>query len=320
MGDNTRHPFFIGTEFMRTIAVIFTALMLISCGGQRQKTAAVNAEQKAYRFSRVIPPAHLTPEEVGGWMADHFWDRFDFGDTLIIERADSAEMIRVYAEYVASCVGPYNGEPIKKLMQKAAVSRKMLDYFVSMSEKLFHDPNSPWRSDELYIPVLEAQIAAPYYDEYEKMAPEYDLALASQNRINHKANDFVYTTANGKSSNLYSVKADFTLIYINNPGCPMCRSIQQQLQESALITELQAGGYLKIVALYPDEDISLWRAHPLPKGWISGYDKGCKVDNNRTYDLRAIPALYLLDKNKIVLVKDSTSVSEIEYTIANLLQ
>lgn len=305
---------------MRIIAVIFAALLLVCCGGQRQKGSAVKTEQKAYRFSRVIPPAHLTPEETGVWMADHFWDRFDFADTLIIERADSNEMIRVYAEYILSCVGIHNGEPIKKLMQKASVSRKMLDYFASMSESLFHDPNSPLRSDELYIPVLEAQLAAPYYDEYEKLVPAFDLSIASQNRIFHKANDFRYTTASGRTQNLYSVKADFILIYINNPGCPMCRDIQAQLEASPLIAELLATKRLKIVALYPDEDITLWKQHPLPSGWISGYDKGCQIEKNRTYDLRAIPALYLLDKDKIVLVKDSTSVPQIEQVISHSLQ
>ena len=116
---------------MRKLVAIFVVLLLVSCGAKQGRKSSQSAPQK-YRFSRVFPPQHLTAEEMGGWMADHYWDRFDFADTTIVERADSAEMMRVYAEYVAACVGPYNGEPIKKLMQKASVSRKMLDYFVGM--------------------------------------------------------------------------------------------------------------------------------------------------------------------------------------------
>ena len=317
MGDN-----FLVTLFcisMRKILAIFVVLLCVSCGAKEAKNTKQAESKKGYRFSYVFPPVHLDQSEVGAWMADHYWDRFDFADTLIIERADSSEMIRVYVEYIASYVGTYNGAPIKKLMKKASVSRKMFEYFVSMSEKLFHDPNSPLRSDELYIPVLEAQLEAPYYDEYEKMVPEYDLALASQNRIFQKANDFKYTLASGRTSNLYSVKADFILIYINNPGCPMCRDIQAQLETNPLISELIAAKVLKIVALYPDQDITLWKSHPLPKEWISGYDRGCQVGKNRTYDLRAIPALYLLDKDKKVLVKDSTSVPQIVQVLSQFL-
>ena len=300
---------------MKQIVTIFCLLCLVACGGAQQKGKETKQPKKSYRFSYVIPPAHLVESEIGEWMTEHYWDRFNFADTLFCQRADSTEMMRVYAEYVASYVGPYNGEPIKRLMDKASSSRAMLDYFVAMSEKLFHDPNSPLRSDELYIPVLEAQIAAPFYDEYEKMVPEYDLALASQNRILQKANDFRFTTASGRSQNLYSVKADFILIYINNPGCPMCRDIQQQIVSSQLISQLIAEKHLKVVALYPDQDISLWKAHPLPANWINGYDKGCVVEKNRLYDLRAIPALYLLDAEKRVLVKDSTSIPQIEQVL-----
>ena len=95
----------------------------------------------------------------------------------------------------------------------------------------------------------------------------------------------------------------------------MCRDIQQQILASEIISQLQAAGHLKVVALYPDQDITLWKAHPLPAEWINGYDKGCVVEKNRLYDLRAIPALYLLDSQKRVLVKDSTSIPQIEQVL-----
>ena len=304
---------------MRNFTLLLLALMAVGCGGQKSKKIE-NTTPQTVHFKRVMPPVQSTPEAQFQYMVDHYWDRFDFTDTLFIERVDSAEMMRAYAEYIATYVGPYNGEPVARLMKRASVSRKMLDYFATMSEKLFHDPNSPLRSDELYIPVLEAQIAAPFYDEYEKMVPQYDLALASQNRILKKANDFRYTVASGRTSNLYSLKADFVLIYINNPGCPMCRQIQEQLVASQIVTDALKDGRLKILAIYPDEDLTLWHEHPLPKSWINGYDRGRRLEKDRLYDLRAIPAMYLLDREKKVLVKDSTSVPEVERMIIEYQQ
>ena len=100
----------------------------------------------------------------------------------------------------------------------------------------------------------------------------------------------------------------------------MCRDIQQHIESSQLINQLIADKRLKVVALYPDQDITLWKAHPLPAGWINGYDKGCVVEKNRLYDLRAIPALYLLDAQKRVLVKDSTSIPQIEQVLLQCLE
>ena len=292
--------------------------MIALCVGCAPKQKSEPA--KSYRFAYVQPPLHVANDQVPSYMLDHYWDKFDFADTLWTTKSDTTEMLRAYASYVVGYVGPFNQEPIRKLMQRASVSKKMFDYFAMLSEKVLYDPNSPYRSDELYIAVLEAQLASPHYDEYEKMAPEYDLRVVSQNRIGHEANDFDYTVKSGRRSNLYSLKNDFVIVYINNPGCTMCREITEELKQSQIITDLQRKGTLKILAIYPDEDLNEWHKYhsDLPTEWINGYDRGCRIHRENLYNVRAIPALYLLDKEKKVLVKDSVNVGEIEAILSQL--
>lgn len=88
----------------------------------------------------------------------------------------------------------------------------------------------------------------------------------------------------------------------------MCKTVHEQLTGSRLITEMQKKKLLKIVALYPDEDITAWKKHlpVVPREWINGYDKELKMRNEELYDLKAIPTLYLLDKDKKVILKDVT--------------
>ena len=307
---------------MRRVALaIILAVICLSCTSKQEKQS-VKQEQKtpakSYRFRYVQPPTMASEEQQVLYMRDHFWDKFDFADSLWIIKSDSTDMIRAYVAYVVNFVGPLNQEPIRKLMQKASVSKPMFEYFVSLSTDVLHDPNSPYRSDELYIAVLEAQIASPFYDKYEKMVPEYDLRIVSQNRIGRPANDFDYTVKSGKTKNLYSLKSDFVIVYINNPGCAMCRDITTALKQSPIISEMQRKGALKILAIYPDEDLNEWHKHyaDLPAEWENGYDKGCLIRRGNLYNTSAIPALYLLDKSKTVLVKDSTNVGEIEFALS----
>ena len=95
----------------------------------------------------------------------------------------------------------------------------------------------------------------------------------------------------------------------------MCRDITKALQESQLITAMQNEGEVKILAIYPDENLDEWHKHrtEMPTQWINGYDKGCLIERELLYYIKAIPALYLLDREKKVLVKDSTNVGEIEF-------
>ena len=44
----------------------------------------------------------------------------------------------------------------------------------------------------------------------------------------------------------------------------------------------------------------------MPAGWINSYDSTVSLKNDEIYDLKAIPTLYLLDKDKKVVMKDVT--------------
>ena len=298
------------------IVTLLALLLLSGCGTKQEAPKAT----KSYKFRYVTAPFNMNKEQQYNYIGEHYWDNFDFADTLYTTKGDTIDMMRAYAAYVQNFVGPINQEPIRKLMQRASTSKKMFDYFVMLSDKVLHDPNSPLRSDELYIAVLEAQLASPFYDKYERMAPEYDLRIASQNRIGRKANDFYYTLKSGQTRNLYSLRNEFIIIYINNPGCAMCRDITEGLKGSAIINQLQKERRLKVLAIYPDENLDEWNKHyaDLPSEWINGYDRGCHIERENLYNVNAIPALYLLDKNKIVRVKDSTNIAEIEHALRNL--
>ena len=302
---------------MRHLVPLIAALLLVPCGGGRKPKPAADTVRSRV-FLPAIPPASLAAEERPEWLRRHYWDRFDFSDTLFLAQVDTAQMVEAYARYIALLsAAPTDGAPIDSLMRRASASRPMLDYFAWLGAEVLHDPNSPLRNDEFYIPVLRALLAAPWYDEYERIAPACDLQTAMQNRIGERANDLRYTLASGATGHLYGIRAEYVLLFINNPGCPMCREIREAIVASPMLSEMIERGRLKVLALYPDEDLAEWRDYRdrIPAAWINGYDAGCVVRETGSYDLTAIPALYLLDREKRVLVKDSTDVPFIEETI-----
>ena len=280
---------------------------------------AQNEVTRIRKFIPALPPSTLNPEEHRAYMVEHYWDKFDFSDTLFIAEVDTSHMATAFAIYATGYVpDSLAHSAMSRLMQKASASRKMFAYFMTLSEMVLHDPNSPLRDDEKYIPVLEAAIASPLYDEYERMPYEYDLKVAMKNRVGHKANDFVYTLSSERSARMYNVKAEYLLIFISNQGCPMCRDIREQLMASPLLNELSERGKFKVLVIYPDKDLEAWREHlgDYPSSWINAYDKGGVITEQNLYDLKAIPALYLLNKDKIVMAKDCTDVEYIEHLIS----
>ena len=302
---------------LRTFCFAIALLAATSCGSRTPKPQHT-ADPRQYFFLPPIPPSALPPDKRRDYLREHYWDRFDFADTLLIHKADTGRMLNSYVQFLQIIADrPNDPAPIAELMRRASVSRPMTDYFVWLAEQVLADPNSAMRNDEFYIPVLEAQLAAPFYDEYERIGPRYALHTARQNRIGRQANDLRYTLASGATHRLYDLRADYVLLFINNPGCPMCREIREAVEASPLLGSLIADGRLRVLAFYPDEDLGEWHAYRphMPAAWINAYDKGCVVRESSSYNLSAIPALYLLDRDKRVLVKDSTDVRLIEAAI-----
>lgn len=309
-----------------TITVVCVVVALFSCGRPTSKLGQVAdvVEQGSTSstpgpservFVPALAPAMMSEQEKMAFINEHYWDKFDFSDTLFIAEIDTARMVTAMAVYAQGYVpDSLIRESMSRLMAKASTSKRMFEYFLMLTEEVLHDPNSPMRDDERYIPVLEAAIASPLLDEYEKMPLVYDLQIALQNRIGEVANDFRYTLADGRRREMHNIEAEYLIIFISNPGCAMCGEVREQLLSSPQLNELTERGKLKVLVIYPDEDLEAWREHlgDYPQSWINAYDDVRSITKERLYDLRAIPALYLLDSQKRVMAKDCTDVAYIE--------
>lgn len=267
-----------------------------------------------------IPQMLTTPEQRADFLVNHYWDNVNFADTNYIHHDNITEQAWVdYCDLMGHVSLPNVQQAIRKMIDRTNIDKKVFNYFTELADKYFYDPNSPMRNEEYYIPVLEAMMASPVLDETEKIRPEARLKLAQKNRIGTKALNFNYTLASGAQGSLYQLKADYVLLFINNPGCHACAETIEGLKSAPIINQLLQAGKLIVLSIYPDEELDEWRKHAsdFPKEWINGYDKKFTIKEEQLYDLKAIPTLYLLNKDKTVLLKDATAQAIEEYLKAH---
>ena len=316
---------------IRDIILLGTLLVGVACQSQRgNKQTSNESDTPAPKsdtiyaegtrpFERAVGDIRtITSLEELDYAIAHFWDGFDFECGERAKEYNTDELCQALIDYIALLYNTGDYTPLRHLMERASASREVLDLFMTVTEIVLHDPNSPMRDDELYIPILEYLVECPLLDEYDRLIPEHDLHIAKQNRIGHTANNIIYTTADGSRGELHSIVADYTLLMFNNPDCPACRMIIDDITASPLMNEMQEMGRLRVVAIYPDSDLEAWRNYlsKMPRRWITAYDEGQRITESRSYDLRAIPSLYLLDDDKRVIIKDGIDVAMIENTIA----
>jgi len=88
-----------------------------------------------------------------------------------------------------------------------------------------------------------------------------------------------------------------------------------------VVKNLVANGTLRILGIYIDGDIAAWkdRAGQLPAHWVNGYDPDGIIRADRIYYVRAIPSIYLLDRDKRILMKDATPSAVASFIDNNLI-
>jgi cytochrome oxidase Cu insertion factor (SCO1/SenC/PrrC family) len=165
------------------------------------------------------------------------------------------------------------------------------------------------RNEDLYGPYAECLSKCEFIDEGKRRAYEFDARMCALNRIGTKAADFRFEDRNGRVRRLHEIKAEFTVLFFSNPGCEACMEIINALKNTPQITSLTASGKVAVLNIYIDEDLEAWRSYmPIyPEEWFNGFDPDFVIRTDVLYNVRAIPSLYLLDKDKNVIMKDAVT-------------
>lgn len=287
-----------------------------SCGGPTGPKSARAADTvRTYAMPR--PPAMIAePENRAAYVAERYWQSFDFRDTTWL--ADTAALEQTFANYIGAVkYSPRDvaESSLRDMLGRAEVEGRMYRRLAELAERYLYEPNSPMRDYELYGTVLDAMLASPLLDTLEKIRPGRQREVIGRNREGSIAADIRYETPDGRRGSLSRLRTPYVLLFFHDPDCGMCRSLTMQLDASPLLQEMIDGGRLTVLTVYPDKDEQAWRAHTaeMPqRGWVHGWDRSQAIKEGNVYDVRARPTLYLLDGGRRVLLKDVYSVDAIE--------
>ncbi|MDO4704312.1 DUF5106 domain-containing protein [Tannerella sp.] len=291
-------------------------MLFLGCG-----TSTDVPGQKTFKQVEV-PAVYTEPRLRAEYLAMHYWDHFDFADTVFVgSAAYITEQALVdffsifpYAPYQTSCNG------IKRLLDQAQKNCALYAFFTSKMEQYLFHPASPMRNEEFFVPVLEHMVGSDSLDAYRKARPRAMLAQVQKNRPGMLAADIRYTTEKGSQGTLYDLKTDFVLVFFHGLDLGNASEVSRVIDASQPVKEMIAQKKLTVLSIYPDRAEEQWKKYlsQMPQTWIHGYDKELDIQQQQTYVLRVLPTLYLLDKERKVVMKD-VAFSYVELYLNSLL-
>jgi len=279
--------------------------------------------QKNREFIMVsIPDTLKVPADRARFLVSHYWDNFDFSDTMYIHLPEITEQAMVdYIQILPHTEKEIAYKSIDSTLVRAETNGQVLRHFLELYKKYLYDRSSPLKNEEFYIPVLNYTINSDYTNNTEKATARYYLKMVTRNRIGHKATDITYTKISGEKDSLYNIKSDYTVLIFYNPECHSCGVTMKRIKDSEFFNKGLQDGTIQILAFLPENDPQILEKHKeeIPDSWLNGYDEEILVLRKGLYDLRAFPEIYLLDKDKNVLLKN-VKIEEVEnYLTKNLL-
>ena len=190
---------------------------------------------------------------------------------------------------------------------------------MELAERRFSDAADPIHNEGLYMVVLKHAAENFVLSGAEKEKQRLLLEGAKKNMIGTVAADFDYITPDSKDvKHLKELKADYILVYFNNPDCESCEAVKERLANNELINQMVKDKKLIVLAIYPYDDQKLWKKAKYPKMMINGWNKSRNIENGELYDLPTLPCFYLMDKDYKVIIKNEGSLNKVEAKLKEL--
>ena len=300
------------------IILLFAGQTIVSCTetshkektGSEQKQPIETKVNQSFPFPD-IPVIMTRPEERRDYLILHYWDNFNFTDTVLVNDRNITEQGLVnYLALLADreLTDMQIQESLGNFCSGMEKNIHARELFMEGIDSYLYDPNSPYYNESLYIVYLERMLRSEMLDDARKSTLKFKLELARRNRPGEKASPFVYYLPDGSKQTLAQTPAEGNrlLLVFYDPECPSCHEIMKQMWADRELAAAVEQEKLTVLAVYTEGNEELWKktVSDMPKGWIVGQDHQA-IKEAALYDLKAMPSLYLLDGSKRVILKDA---------------
>lgn len=285
---------------------LFTLFVLWAC------TLVQAQAQQSFPYP-AIPDTLRSVEQRAGYLSEHYWDNYNFADTLLLKSKEVTEqgfvnfidiLNRFNLDNASKGVAhkdiaqkgitrkdiTQQGIAQKDITQKgiACFTRKAFsnaaakERFENLIEHYFEDQLSPVRNDRVYLIFLEEMKNSPCFDETEKERIAFKIKTTNKNLPGDIAINFKFKDESGKEHQLSDYKDQKVILYFYDPDCENCHEVSAWLKQQTIPADI------KVLKMIADNHISYM------------------------YSLKNMPTIFLLDKENKVILKDCTAQELIE--------
>ncbi len=268
-------------------------------------------------FARLItlmqsPKVPETPEGIKNpqlyryeYYKNHFWNGIDIADPGLLRTPLLDAKIKDFLDNVIIQQSDSVIKEIDLLIAKSAANKEAFRYLlITLVNK--YESSKVIDFDKVFVHLIEKYYltgkADAWADQETLDKLKNRVAMIKPNFLGNDAPSLIMWDTLGNEVNLKDIEAKFTVLYFYAPDCGHCKKKTPVLYDAypALVTK-----GVEILAICTTTDEQEWKKFIKTNdlGWINLADLESKTYVRYFYDIRSTPTVYILDKDKKILLK-----------------
>lgn len=267
------------------------------------------------------PSFYQNRELLQSYYTEHLFDNYNFDDERLAYTPLTSEKIKEFARLLYQFEREQDGIPyLNSLLTNMKRHTSTYYLFFDQLEKILGNYVSPFYTETIYITMLKDALSLPDLEAIRKTRYSKELKKLNKNLQGDIVPNFDIKLPNDSLTTLYDFKANYLILYFQNPDCPSCIEMRNRMAKMSVLNQAIDDRKVTVLTVYFEESEEVWKQY-LNKDanprYVNAWNYKYNIDSDELYDLRRIPYVFLLDKDKRVIKKDLL-VNEIEYYIKRL--
>ncbi|MDR1951854.1 MAG: DUF5106 domain-containing protein [Bacteroidales bacterium] len=255
------------------------------------------------------PLDQMSDVERSVFLAERFWDGFSFPDTMSLHNPQFRGAVQRYLQAISLADLPTIQRSLVETIKKADTNERMWRYFIEVFDFYLNDALSEMREERWIVPVWQQMLQSKWTTFSDNAKLNFFLEMAAKNPVGSIATDLDFVDIQGRKGKLSEIDAELLLVYFYIPGCPQCKMTIEWIESDTAYQDIHKAGILQALAFYPEKDMAIFRGYrnTVPSTWINSRepDDRSQLEEEGLYQMRGAPTIYLLDRNKNVILKDA---------------
>ena len=234
----------------------------------------------------------------------HFWDGIDIADPGLLRSPLLHNKIMDYLDNVVIQQADSVIEVVDEMITASKKNDEAFRYLlITLTNKYESSPIMGF--DKVFVHLVDQ-----YYLTHQAIWTDAETITKLEERassirpnfIGNSAPAFTLQDTLGTDYRLYDIEAKYTVLYFYDPDCSHCKKSTPILHDA--YPDLLAKN-VEVLAICTTTDRERWHEFIIENdlGWINLADLPSKTHIKYYYDVRSFPTVYILDKDKNILLK-----------------